>query len=64
MNYDPTTTKVYDIRKLDFGDLQQGENSNLFEAKFPIIDVIQDLFELRKKLRDNLIADEEQTAAI
>ena len=42
--YDPTTTKIYDIRKLDFGILQHSENSNKYTAKFDIVDVVSTLF--------------------
>ena len=42
--YDPATTKVYDIRKLDFGSLQHGENSNKYTAKFDVKDVVSTLF--------------------
>ena len=34
MNYDPATTKVYEIRKLDFGNLEQGKFTNMFRASF------------------------------
>ena len=42
--YDPATTKIYDIRKLDFGSLLQGKNSNKYTAKFDVVDVVSTLF--------------------
>ena len=42
--YDPTTTKIYDIRKLDFGSLLHGKNSNKYTAKFDVVDVVSTLF--------------------
>ena len=58
-DYDQSTTKVYDIRKLDFGSLEHGENSNKYKAEFNIIDVVSTLFELRQALKTGGINDEE-----
>lgn len=50
-NYDASSTKIYDISKLNFGSLKEGANSNTYTAEFNIIDVVQKLFELRSVLR-------------
>ena len=56
MNYDPATTKVYDIRKLDFGNLENGLFTNTFKASFNLKNVVSTLFELRSKLKDKKIS--------
>jgi len=60
MNYDPSNTKVYDLRTLDFGNLEKGESSDEYVANFKLIDVVSNLYNLRNLIRSNTIRDEEQ----
>ncbi len=59
MNYDPSNTKVYDLRTLDFGNLEKGESSDEYVANFNIIDVVKNLYELRNLIKSNTIRYEE-----
>jgi len=51
--YNQEHTTVYDLAKLNFGMLEKGENSDSLVAKFNIVEVMQNLYEIRKSLTKN-----------
>ena len=50
--YNQEYTTVYDLAKLNLGMLQQGESSNDLKANFNITEVVQNLYKIRKQLRE------------
>ena len=54
-------TRVYDLAKLRLGVLSQCQQSHQYQAKFNIVEVVENLFKLRQTLRQKKIVEDEET---
>ena len=55
---------MYDLAKLNFGMLEKGSNSDQLVARFNIIEVMDNLYSVKKKLNNAKFNDDEASEAI
>ena len=50
--YNKEYTTVYDLAKLNFGMLEKGSNSDQLVARFNIVEVMEKLYSVKKKIEE------------